>query len=128
MAISKLMIIEENRAVRAALRCLLNASRFIDVVAVAKEIGQAPLAGMVHLPDVILLGLKGSGTRDVQQTARDVSQLTVTGLPVIVLASYSDDDERESLLNAGVSRYLLKNINSSQLIEEIIAVTSTRKV
>ncbi len=128
MSISKLLIIEENRAVRAALRSILSSSQFIDVVAVARDIEQSRLEKLVKDPDVILLGLKGSGSRDMRLTAHEISRLTRTGLPVIVLASYSDDDEREMLLQAGVCRYLLKDINSSQLIDEIIAVTSAREV
>ena len=128
MAISKLLIIEENRAVRTALRSILSSSQSIEVVATSRDIGQAHLHCGANGPDVILLGLKGSGNRDVQLTAREVAKLILTGIPVIVLASYSDDDERELLLKAGISRYLLKDINSSQLIDEIIAVTPAREL
>jgi DNA-binding NarL/FixJ family response regulator len=41
---------------------------------------------------------------------------------IIVLTSYSDSDERESALQAGARRYLLKNIDTARLLIEIEAV------
>jgi DNA-binding NarL/FixJ family response regulator len=55
---------------------------------------------------------------------RVVHQLSSTATNIIVLAPYADAVERELLLNAGAKRYLLKHINSDQLIQEIEAVVA----
>ena len=41
------------------------------------------------------------------------------GVAVIILASYVDDFERALLLQAGARRYLVKDINSAELIAAI---------
>ncbi len=38
---------------------------------------------------------------------------------VIILTSYSDEEERRQALAAGVRRYILKDLNSQHLIEAI---------
>ena len=39
---------------------------------------------------------------------------------VIVLTSYDDEDERQAAYMAGATRYLLKDIDSTQLVYEIL--------
>ena len=43
---------------------------------------------------------------------------------IIVLTSYADDDEREAAMHAGARRYLLKQIDSARLLNEIEAVAN----
>lgn len=115
----RLLIIDQHRAVRSALEVRLRSSDEIDVVAAAQSYGEGYGCMEPHPPDVVLFGLKSSRSRELDSTIHAVSELTRRSIPVIVLASYADDIERELLFHAGASRYLLKDINSSQLIQEI---------
>jgi DNA-binding response OmpR family regulator len=85
-----------------------------------------PLAAeaMLHeiQPDVIVMGLHSTSDEELFATAVAVREMTDGSAVVIVLAPYADVMEREILLGAGAKRYLLKQINSNQLIHEIEAV------
>lgn len=121
----RLLIIDQHRAVRTALGVRLRSSKEIDVVAAAQNLGEEHQCVEVNPPDVVLYGLKSSRSLDLDATLNDVAELARRRIPVIVLASYADDIERELLFHAGASRYLLKDINSSQLIHEIMKAAGT---
>lgn len=117
----QLLIIDEHEAVRNALATRLGSTPSIEVVATVHNFSQQ---GMTYdgSADVALYGLKSSSDADLDATIAVVEDLTCRGTAVIVLTSYADDIERELLLKSGAYRYLLKNINSNQLIAEILEV------
>jgi DNA-binding NarL/FixJ family response regulator len=114
----RLLIIDEHEAVRNALATRLRSSPSIDVVGTARQINGKPRPEE-SVADVALFGLKSSSDFDLDATIAVVEELTMQGTAVIILTSYADDIERELLLRAGAYRYLLKTINSTQLIAEI---------
>jgi DNA-binding NarL/FixJ family response regulator len=117
----RLLIIDEHEAVRQALATRLSSTPTIEVVAATQgiETSQNSFNG---LSDVALLGLRSSSDVDLDVTIGIVERLTEWGTAVIILTSYADDIEREMVFHAGAYRYLLKDINSPQLISEIIEV------
>lgn len=117
----RLLIIDEHEAVRQALANRLNSTASIDVVATAHDI-DAPGLSLNEFSDVTLLGLKSSTDMDLDVTVGTVERLTEAGTAVIILTPFADAIERELVLRAGAYRYLLKDINSPQLISEIIEV------
>ena len=117
----RLLIIDEHEAVRQALATRLSSASSIEVVAAAQDIFTPEFVGSGY-SDVVLLGLKSNSDLDLDATIGTVESLTQSGTAVIILTSYADDIERELVLHAGAYRYLLKDINSHQLISEIIEV------
>lgn len=117
----RLLIIDEHKAVRQALATRLKSTPSIDVVATAHDI-DAPGLTLEAYSDVTLLGLKSSSDMNLDVTIGIVERLTEAGTAVIILTPYADAIERELVLHAGAYRYLLKDINSPQLISEIIEV------
>ena len=117
----RLLIIDEHEAVRQALTTRLSSTASIEVVGTAQDI-YLPELTLSGYSDVALLGLKSSSDLDLDATIGTVERLTKAGTAVIILTSYADDMERELVLQAGAYRYLLKDINSPQLISEIIEV------
>ncbi len=130
----RLMIIEEHKAVRQALLTRLRSSPLIEVIDVFHHIGDAlphaaesaSLNGHQRPADVALLSIKQSGDRYFERTLKLTENLVSRGTAVIVLAPYADDIEQELLLQAGASRYLLKNVNTPKLIAEIEQVNKER--
>jgi DNA-binding NarL/FixJ family response regulator len=57
----------------------------------------------------------------IDETVRALRRL---GPRIIVLATYSDESERQAYLQAGVNRYLLKDIDSATLIATIAEVAA----
>ncbi|MEZ4644605.1 MAG: response regulator [Chloroflexota bacterium] len=115
----RLLIIEEHAAVRWALEIRLRSSARIELVTATEDLSAGCQAVRQSHPDVVLLGCKGSRNEKLFQLAGAVRDMVEQQTAVIALASYADEIEREMLLQAGASRYLLKDINSPQLINEI---------
>jgi DNA-binding NarL/FixJ family response regulator len=115
----RLLIIEEHRAVRQALQTRLRSSPTIDVVDAVPRLSDDHTNGHHPHPDVALLSVLRGNDRQLARTLDLVKRLVRTGTAVIVLTSYADEVERELLLQAGASRYLLKDVNTPQLITEI---------
>ena len=115
----KILIIDRHEAVRRALRIRLSSPAQLEVVGVATDPGDAMDQMGSSRPDVIILGLQNGSDEDLFQTAIAVRDMIKETPVVIVLAPYVDAVERELLLQAGAKRYLLKHINSMNLIQEI---------
>jgi DNA-binding NarL/FixJ family response regulator len=118
----RILIVDRHEAVRRALSIRLNVPNHLEVVGVV----ESPAAAAEHVetgrPDVILLGLHSATDQELFGVANAVREMSCASAVVIVLAPYADAVEREVLLDAGAKRYLLKHINSNQLIREIESV------
>lgn len=118
----RLLIVDEHVAVRTALEMRLRSSEEIEVVAAAHNLSEGQFRAIDQSPDVVLIGLKSSGRQALDEAVATIKEVADNGIPVVVLASYADDAQREKLLQAGADRYLLKDINSCQLISEITGI------
>ncbi|MEZ4519053.1 MAG: response regulator [Chloroflexota bacterium] len=123
----KVLIIEGHPAVRAALSQRLNATPQLEVLTATSSVAAAlswlELQNLSALPsespDVIILGLQSADDDDLLFTVQEIRELLQYQAAVITLAPYADETERMLLQAAGIKQYLLKHINSNQLIQEI---------
>lgn len=116
----RILLIEHHQGVRDALVIRLKSSPLVEQV-IPATIGHAsPSFVRGYHPDVILLGLPCLVRGGFSEVAARVQAWIDDGLSVIVLSSYASDEEREALIKSGVSRFLLKDINTPQLLDEII--------
>lgn len=122
---TRVLLIEAHPAVHHALNVRLRSSALIEIVGAARHAAEGHLLAQASRPDVVVLGLQGSDHGDLGATMQAVANLTQQNIAVLVVTSYADEVEREMLLQAGASRYLLKDINTPQLIAEIVAVAAT---
>jgi DNA-binding NarL/FixJ family response regulator len=116
----RVIIVERHAAVRCALQNRLEAVPHLEVVAAVPE----PAAALPHLspidtPQVVLLGLHNGSDEELFDTLSHIQQIVRRPAEVIVLAPYADEVERLLVQQAGARRYLLKYIDSPQLIHEI---------
>jgi DNA-binding NarL/FixJ family response regulator len=121
MAPARLLIIDEHDTVREALEARLDADAGLEVVG-CTGCWRAGLQEAERLkPDVVLLETKradGEGLEALRcLTARCPSA------SVVVLTSYHDADEESEAIAMGAARYVLKDIDTPQLVREIQAVT-----
>jgi DNA-binding NarL/FixJ family response regulator len=119
----KVLIVDEHLAVRRALAARLGSFSHINVVATAASFAEGLELVERYQPDVILLEL--TGTRDRVNPVGEMDT-AIAGHPagIIILTSYADDVERETALQAGARRFLLKQIDSARLLNEIESVAS----
>ncbi len=122
----QILIVDSHAAVRKALGIRLSVSDRLNVVGTAATLDDAAET-LRQLPvDVIVMGLRRRDDRTVYQTAHQIEQLMAPSAEtghhapaIIVLSPFSDEVERQTLLKAGASHYLLKHIDTPTLIEAI---------
>lgn len=115
----RLLIIDENPQVRAALETRLSTMPELEVLGSVGSVTEAEEALQKAAPDVILIEpkrLNGQGMSLIQA-------LVSTPQPplIIVLTSYHDEDEEMVANELGISCYMLKEINSQALLDVILS-------
>jgi two-component system response regulator DevR len=118
MGRTRLLIIDEHEAVRQALVSRLQQTGELDVVGSTGSSEEGLLQLDVLRPNIVLLETKRSDGTGLE-TCRRITR-SHPGTTVIVLTSYDDEDERQAAYMAGAARYILKDIDSAQLLREIL--------
>lgn len=122
----RLIIIDQHKGVRNALRVRLRSTPNIAIVGTVDANEATKLAQTDLRPDVALLGLTGHND-ELGYVVDLVKLLVAGGTAVLALSSYIDDMARERILQAGASDYRLKNINTPELLAEIKMLAEAHK-
>jgi DNA-binding NarL/FixJ family response regulator len=113
----RVLLVDDHAVVRQGLRAFLRLQPDIEVVAEAAG-GQAAVeAAREHRPDVVLLDLRmpvGDGVAAIPGLRAAAPQGRV-----LVLSSYSDDEQVFGAIEAGADGYLLKDVEPDQLAAAI---------
>lgn len=120
---TRLLIIDEHRAVRQALVSRLQQTGKMEVVGSTGSTQEGLLQVEALHPNIVLLETKRSDGTGLETCRRIVR--THPDTAVIVLTSYEDEDERQAAFMAGATRYLLKDIDSTRLVCEILKSNSS---
>jgi two-component system response regulator DevR len=113
----RIFIIDDHDDVRRALTAHLNSAPGMVVVGDTAEAEDGLLKARTLRPDVVLVETKRADGRGLEI----VSWIAQSGIGarVIVLTSYPSEWERWAAHRAGAARYLLKDIGSPLLIDQI---------
>jgi DNA-binding NarL/FixJ family response regulator len=119
MAPARLLIIDDHDVVREALEARLRDADELEVVG-CTGCWRTGLRDAVRLkPDVILLETKRADGQGLTALRRLAEQCPCTS--VIVLTSYPDAEEQTEARRIGAESYILKDIDTPQLVREIQA-------
>lgn len=113
----RVFIIEPNETVLHALATRLQFVPDIELVGT----GTLPMTVPVQQVDLLLFGLAGYD-HDLDWLSRWITYFVENETAVILLTPYVDDHEKQHLLNAGARLYLLKTINTPDLITQILSL------
>ncbi|MDY6875461.1 MAG: response regulator transcription factor [Chloroflexota bacterium] len=117
MVPTRLLIIDDHDTVREALEARLRAVAGVEVVG-CTDCWETGLQDAVRLkPDIVLLETKrtdGHGLDALQCLAEQCPSTSV-----VVLTSYPDAEEQAEARRMGAVRYILKDIDTPQLLREI---------
>ncbi len=116
----KVLIVDDHNIVRDGLKLILESDNRIAVCGEAKGLQEAIESIPQTCPDVILLDFRlpdGDGVNGCSIIKRRFPQIRV-----IILTAYSQNHLVMETIRAGADGYLLKNIKSQELIEDIIKV------
>ncbi len=123
MKLVHVLIIETHPKVRLALAARLREAKSMQVIAATGDPQEALQAMESFRPDVALLDSRAALKHEHQKTPL-LHHLAERGIGIIVLSTYVDENERAALFNAGANHYILKDVNSTLLIQTISDLAS----
>jgi len=119
MAPARLLIIDDHDFVREALEARLSEAAGLEVVG-CTGCWRTGLRDAVKLkPDVVLLETKRADGQGLEALRRLAERCPHTN--VVVLTSYPDEEEQTQAHRIGAQSYILKDIDTPQLVREIRA-------
>lgn len=114
------MLVDDHEVVRRGVRAVLQATDDIVVTAEAASVQEAIDEAARSRPDVIVMDVRltdGSGIEATRQIRADRPETKV-----LMLTSFADDEALFASIMAGASGYVLKQVNSAELLRAIRAV------
>jgi DNA-binding NarL/FixJ family response regulator len=116
----RVMLVDDHEVVRGGVRAMLQATEDIIVTAEAASVREAIDEAARSRPDVIVMDVRltdGSGIEATRQIRADRP-----ATKVLMLTSFADDDALFASIMAGASGYVLKQVNSAELLRAIRAL------
>jgi DNA-binding NarL/FixJ family response regulator len=111
------LLVDDQRLVRAGLRMLLESTADLTVVGEAADGVEAVRLAAEHNPDLILMDLRMPGMDGATATAHIMASHPMTR--VLVLTTFDDDEHLYPALAAGASGYLVKDTDPDDLLTAI---------
>ena len=115
----RIVIADDQASVREGLVLLLSGLPGIDVVGAAADGEQALALVAEHHPDAILLDLHMPVLGGIETTRRLVAEHT--GVAVVILTTYADDESVLDALRAGARSYLTKDADRADIASALQA-------
>lgn len=118
----RIMLVDDHEVVRLGLKSLLERHAGFTVVAEAAAVQEAVEKAELYRPDIILMDIRLMGGSGIEATEQITAKLPETR--VIMLTSYAEDELLFSAIRAGAVGYVLKQIDSKDLIRAIEAAAA----
>lgn len=116
----RLLIADDHALIRDGLRKILSLQEGLEVVAEAPDGAIAYALTGELLPDIVLMDINMPNVNGIEATRRIKTDFPQVG--IIALTIHDDEEYVFELVKAGVSAYVLKDIESESLVETIRAV------
>ena len=116
------LLVDDHEVVRVGLRSLLARERGMEVVGEAGSAAEAVAQTTRLRPDVVVMDVRLPDRSGVE-ACREIRSAD-SGIKVIMLTSYADEEAVFNSILAGASGYLLKQIRSQELVRAIETVAT----
>ena len=120
---ARLLIIDDHDAVREALEARLKATPGIEVIGCTGCWKRGRTIALDVQPDVVLLETKRADGEGLQALAS--LREACPRADVLVLTSYMEPEEWEDARSQGAARYLMKDIDTTELVRAIRSGATT---
>ncbi|WP_172267302.1 response regulator transcription factor [Nocardioides sp. zg-1308] len=118
----RVVLVDDHPVVLGGLRALLESLPDFEVVGTATD-GEAGVREVVLTkPDVVLMDIRMPGIDGLEATRR--IRESTSGVPVLVLTMFDDDDTVFGAMRAGAQGYLLKGADQAEIDRAIRAVVA----
>jgi len=116
----KVLLAEDHVVVRQGIRELIQREEDIEIVGEVGDGEEAVQAAEQLEPDVILMDIAMPKLNGIEATRR--IKESHPSISILVLTAYDNEEFIFALLEAGAAGYLLKNVQSRQLLNAIRSV------
>jgi DNA-binding NarL/FixJ family response regulator len=116
----RLMLVDDYRLLREALRTILEKVGDIELVAEADDGAAALALAREFAPDVVVMGIGLEGMSSLETTRRLLAE--TPGIKVLALSTPTDPRLVLQMLEAGARGYIAKSAGSEELLRGIRAV------
>lgn len=118
----RVVIADDHNLIRKALRDLIDSEPGLEVVGEAADGISVERLALDLLPDVVLMDVRMPGVDGVQATRRIVSNPRTSGVKVLVLTTFEQDENVLRSIRAGASGFLGKGADAEALLQGIRVV------
>ena len=116
----RIVIADDHAVVRQGTRSLLEREKDLEVVGEAGDGEEAVKLIEQLCPDVAIVDIAMPKLNGIEVTRRIKPSCPSTA--VLILSAYDDDEYVFALLEAGAAGYLLKDVDSREVVEAVRAV------
>ena len=120
----RVVLADDQALVRSGLRALLANSEDIQVIGEASDGREAVAVVSRTRPDVVLMDVRMPGVDGIVATQRITADQRLSGVAIIMLTTFDEDDQIFAAIRAGASGYLLKDAEPDDLREAIRVVAA----
>lgn len=113
----KIILVDDHEVVRLGLKSLLSSYPKFEVVAEAGNADEAIRLADDYQPDVMVMDIRLPGKSGIDATREITAKHKNT--KVIMLTTFADDELLFDAISAGASGYVLKQIDSGELINAL---------
>lgn len=113
----RVLIVDDHEVVRQGLKALIDAQDDLEVVGEADSVADGVRQTGYHDPDVVVMDVRLPDGTGIEACREIRSRWPKTH--VLMLTSYADEEALVSAILAGASGYVLKRIDSSDLVDSI---------
>ena len=118
----RVLLADDQTLVRNGFRALLDSEDDITVVGEAVDGEQAVELAQETAPDIVLMDIRMPRLDGLAATARITAEPRLAGTRVVVLTTFELDEYVFGALRAGASGFLLKDIETSALLDAVRVV------
>jgi DNA-binding NarL/FixJ family response regulator len=116
------LIADDHPVFRQGLRALLDGVPDIELIGEAADGDEAVTAALELKPDVVLMDVRMPGLNGIDATRRIVA--ADSGIGILVLTMFEDDDSVFAAMRAGARGYLLKGSEQEEVMRAIRSIAS----
>ncbi|MDO5633829.1 MAG: response regulator transcription factor [Micrococcus sp.] len=120
----RIVLVDDQELVRTGLRTLAEHDGDIQVVAEASTGSAGVRAVRQHRPDVVLMDIRMPQMDGISATREIFADSSLTGVHVVVLTTFDEDENVLAAIRAGSAGYLLKDICPAELRAAIRCVAN----